>query len=55
VNRLLIKNITSKYISYSKDTQKTNGVDKYDSQVYQNKVRSQNNETMPIDTKNSFQ
>ena len=26
---------------------------KYDSQVYQNKIRSQNNETMPIDTKNS--
>lgn len=29
--------------------------DKYDSQVYQNKILSQNNETMPIDTKNSFQ
>jgi hypothetical protein len=29
--------------------------DKYDSQVYQNKILSQNTETMPIDTKNSFQ
>ena len=53
MNRLLIKNRTSKYI-FKGNTKNKWCTSKYDSQGYQ-KILSQNTESMPTDVKNSFQ